>query len=127
MTYRVLIVDDSKLARMAVIRALAKLKPDYAYMEASNPDEAVQLLKAQTAQLAVVDFNMPGRDGLTLAADLREVNPAMPIALVSANTQQEILDRALALGVSFLPKPLNEVALDGFLTEASSRLGERSA
>jgi CheY-like chemotaxis protein len=123
MTYRVLIVDDSKLARMAVIRMLAKLKPDYTYVEAANPDEAVAILKTHPAQLAVVDFNMPVRDGLTLAAELRVIDPEMPIALVSANTQQEILQQAKALGVRFLEKPLTTAAMEGFLAEASAKLG----
>jgi CheY-like chemotaxis protein len=123
MTYKVLIVDDSKLARMAVIRALAKLKPDYTYVEAGNPDEAIELLKTQPAQLAVIDFNMPVRDGLSLAEDLRVIDADMPIALVSANTQQEILLQARKLNLHFLEKPLTSAAMEDFLTEAASRLG----
>jgi Response regulator containing CheY-like receiver domain and AraC-type DNA-binding domain len=41
--------------------------------------------------MALIDFNMPGRDGLQLAADLRVVHPGMPLAVVSANHQDEIV------------------------------------
>lgn len=124
MTIHVLIVDDSRLARMAVIKGLGKLRPEFAYSEASNPDEAVTSVSATPADIAIIDFNMPVRDGLTLAAELLEVNPNMPIALVSANTQDEILDKAAQLGATFITKPLNEGALGAFLDSAMTKLGK---
>lgn len=124
MTTRVLIVDDSRLARMAVIKGLTKLQPDFTYAEASNPDEAIAVLRAQPAGIAIIDFNMPVRDGLSLAAELRDIDPDMPIAIVSANTQDEIVERAAQLGATFLAKPLNEASLRAFLNEATTKLGE---
>ena len=58
---------------------------------------------------------MPGRDGLHLAAELRELDPAMPIAVISANHQEEIVSRARDVGAMFLPKPLTEQALSEFV------------
>ena len=124
MTTRVLIVDDSRLARMAVIKGLTKLQPDFTYSEASNPDEAIAVLRAQPARIAIIDFNMPVRDGLSLAAELRDIDPDMPIAIVSANTQDEIVERAAQLGAAFLAKPLNEASLREFLNAATTKLGE---
>ena len=49
MTQKVLIVDDSKLARMAVIKALNSLRPDWTRIEASNADEALALIKQRSA------------------------------------------------------------------------------
>lgn len=121
---RVLIVDDSRLARMAVIKGLSRLEPSFTYSEATNPDEAVAVVKASPAHIAIIDFNMPVRDGLSLAAELRDLDVNMPIALVSANTQDEILERAAELGVAFLTKPLNEAALKTFLEAAKIRLSE---
>ena len=45
----------------------------------------------RTRDIALLDFNMPGRDGLALAAELRALKPDMPLALISANTQHEIV------------------------------------
>lgn len=122
MAYKVLIVDDSKLARMSVAKALAGLHPDWTRVEATNADEAVVLVKQSPADIALLDFNMPGRDGLSLAAELRELVPTMPLALISANVQQEIVSRAGAIGAQFLPKPLTEQALSEFLDGAVRRL-----
>jgi CheY-like chemotaxis protein len=69
-----------------------------------------------------VDFNMPNKDGLALIADLRALTPDMPIGVISANHQQEVVDRARTLGAAFLPKPLTEKALREFLASASQRL-----
>jgi DNA-binding NarL/FixJ family response regulator len=122
MTYSVLIVDDSKLARMAVAKALKTLYPDWTRVEATNADEALALAKQALPDIALLDFNMPGRDGLELAGDFRALNPDMPVAVISANLQQEIVAKAGDAGASFLPKPLTQDALDGFLKSAIERL-----
>lgn len=119
-TMKILIVDDSKLARMAVAKALNNHYPDWNRVEAANADEAVVL--ARDVDIAVLDFNMPGRDGLTLAAELRAMKPAMPVAIISANHQQEIVQRAHAIGATFLQKPLTEQALSEFLSAAVQTL-----
>jgi hypothetical protein len=47
----------------------------------------------------------------------------MPIAIISANHQDEIVARATAIGATFLPKPLTETALSGFLLTALDQIG----
>ncbi|RYZ14819.1 MAG: response regulator [Alphaproteobacteria bacterium] len=121
MTKRVLIVDDSRLARMAVIKGLGQLRPGWTYVEAANPDEAVASMRASAADVAVIDFNMPVRDGLALAGELRELHPDLPIALLSANAQEEILNRTAQLGATFLTKPLNTAAFGAFLDTATQQ------
>jgi CheY-like chemotaxis protein len=122
MTYSLLIVDDSKLARMAVAKALSALHPDWSRVEATNADEALALAKQGLPDIALLDFNMPGRDGLALAADLRALNPDMPVAVISANLQQEIITQAGQVGATFLPKPLTQDSLEAFLVGALERL-----
>jgi CheY-like chemotaxis protein len=122
MAYRILIVDDSKLARMAVAKILNSLRPEWERMEATNADEALALLRQQPIDVALLDFNMPGRDGLSLAADLRDMLPKLPVAVISANVQTEVVARAREVGAHFLSKPLTEPALDAFLTDAEQRL-----
>jgi CheY-like chemotaxis protein len=123
MTFRVLIVDDSKLARMAVAKALTALRPDWTRVEATNADEAMALARQASFDIALLDFNMPGRDGLTLAAELRDIGRDMPIAIITANLQAEIVNRAEDVGAQFLPKPLTQDAMSAFITQAEQRLG----
>ncbi|BBK33416.1 response regulator receiver domain-containing protein [Stella humosa] len=115
MTKRALIVDDSKLARMAAAKALRAVRPDWERVEATDADQALEVVKTSRVDIALVDFNMPGRDGLQLAADLRASFPELPIALISANAQIEIVSRAREIGAVFLPKPLTVDTLAVFL------------
>lgn len=115
MTYKVLIVDDSKLARMSIARLLNTLRPDWVRIEAANAAEAIERHSQGRIDLVLLDFNMPERDGLALAADLRALSPTLPMALISANSQDEIVSRTRALGAEFLPKPLTEAILAPFL------------
>jgi CheY-like chemotaxis protein len=122
MAYTILIVDDSKLARMAVAKALTALRPDWRRLEATNSDEALALVQQQPVDVALLDFNMPGRDGLSLAAELREIRPDMPVAVISANVQHEVVARAKEVGAEFIGKPLTDAACAVFLEQAESRL-----
>lgn len=122
MNFNVLIVDDSKLARMVVTSTLRRIRPDWAVVEATSGDEALAAVEKGTVQIALVDFNMPGMDGLELVAKLRQRDTAMPIAVVSANLQDEIIARARELNAAFVGKPLTDDALDAFLKGAALRL-----
>lgn len=122
MPYRVLVVDDSKLARMAVGKTLDALRPDWERVEASRADEALSLSRQSHFDIALVDFNMPERDGLHLAGELRAQSPDMILAVVSANLQKEIVDRATAVGAKFLAKPVTETTMRDFVDQAETQL-----
>jgi CheY-like chemotaxis protein len=117
-----LIVDDSKLARIVVGKAVAALQPDWTRIEAANADEALGLVTAGSVDLAIVDYNMPGRNGLELAEELRASHPAMPIALATANVQDEIIARARKSGITFIGKPVTQDGIRGFVSGAALSL-----
>ena len=119
---RVLIVDDSKLARIVVGKAIAALQPDWTRVEAGSADEALSLLDREAVHVVVLDYNMPGVNGLELAEQLRARYPKMPIALATANVQDEVIARARAADVSFVAKPVTEDGMRGFLTGAALQL-----
>jgi CheY-like chemotaxis protein len=120
--FKVLIVDDSKLARMTIVKSLSGLHPDWTRLEAANGDQALAMMPRGGPDLAILDFNMPGRDGLVVAAELRALNPKMPLAVISANIQDEIVASARKIGAAFLAKPLKEEALAEFLAAAAALL-----
>ena len=122
MGIKVLVVDDSKLARIVVGKALATLQPDWMRLEASSADEALALLQDEIVDLAIVDFNMSGRNGLELARDLRAQYPEMPIAIATANVQDEIIAGARALNATFVGKPITADSLRGFTSGAALKL-----
>jgi CheY-like chemotaxis protein len=122
MSYRVLVVDDSKLARMVITSALRRIRPDWEAVEATRAEEALDVVAKENVHIALVDFNMPEMDGLKLVERMRKSNPDIPIAIVSANLQDEIISRARELNAAFVPKPLTDEAIGAFLSGAMLRL-----
>ena len=122
MTVTVLIVDDSKLARIVAGKALAELQPDWSKLEAGSAADALSIVETQRVDVALLDFNMTEKDGLQLAAELRAKFPDLPIAIITANIQDEVIARARAVGASFVAKPVTGDGLQGFLAGAALRL-----
>jgi len=122
METRILIVDDSKLARIVVGKAVAALQPDWIRIEAADADQALALLEEGNIDVAVIDFNMPGRNGLELGEEIRKQFPEMPVALATANVQDEVIARARAANIAFVSKPITEEGFRGFLSGAVLKL-----
>ncbi|MES2147964.1 MAG: response regulator [Pseudomonadota bacterium] len=127
MSVTVLIVDDSKLARIVAGKALAELQPEWQKLEASSAAEAIAIVAEKAVDVCLIDFNMVEKDGLELTEELRETRPDMPIALITANIQDEIIARARAAGATFVAKPLTSEGLQGFLSGAALRLRSSKA
>jgi CheY-like chemotaxis protein len=120
--HSVLIVDDSKLARISLTAAIRRSRPEWQVLEAKDAAEGLNMIQIGGVDIVLIDFNMPGTDGLTMAASIRETNSRMPIAMVSANIQEEIIARARQLSVAFVPKPIMDESIGAFLSGAALRL-----
>jgi len=123
----VLIVDDSKLARIVATKTLAALQPEWEKAEAGNAQEALAILGERRIDVALIDFNMPEKDGLELAREIRSSHPTMPIAVITANIQDEVIARAREVNATFVSKPLTEEGLRGFVSGAALRLRSSAA
>jgi CheY-like chemotaxis protein len=122
----VLIVDDSKLARIVAAKALAELQPDWTKVEASSAEQAHAVIAESPVDIALIDYNMAEKDGLELAGELRATFPDLPIAIITANIQDEVIARARSVGATFVPKPVTADGLSGFIAGAALRLRSAS-
>ncbi len=122
MSVTVMIVDDSKLARIVVSKALSQLQPEWSKVEAASAAEALEVIGKQDVEIALIDFNMSEKDGLELATELRVLRPHMPLAIITANVQDEIIARARAIGAGFVAKPVTPEGLEPFLSGAALSL-----
>ena len=127
MAITVLIVDDSKLARIVAAKTLAALQPEWDKVEANNAEEALGILSERKIDVAMIDFNMPEKDGLELAGEIRSSHPTMPIAVITANIQDEVIARAREVNATFVSKPLTEEGIEGFISGAALRLRSSAA
>lgn len=122
MPITVLIVDDSKLARIVAGKVVAALQPDWQRLEANGAEQALDILNTQPIDVALLDYNMPGIDGLALADSIKAQFPKIPIALITANIQDDIVARARDIGIAFVSKPITEDGLRGFVSGVALRL-----
>jgi CheY-like chemotaxis protein len=122
MGYEILIADDSGPDRMKLAASFRRMRPQWKLTLAANADEALSAIVCAPIDLALVDFNCPGTDGLELAALMRRTRPKMPIAVVSAYLLDANVMRAQELKATLIPRPMTEEALAAFLTGAELRL-----
>tara|TARA_E500000318_G_scaffold37189_2_gene35946 strand:+ start:1142 stop:1516 length:375 start_codon:yes stop_codon:yes gene_type:complete len=112
----VLLVDDSKFARLLVRAFISGNFADWQIDEAEDATKALEMVDAKTYDYLILDFNMPGMNGLELGEKLRARFPDAVIALLTANIQSEIQKKAESLGLEFLAKPPTEDKIRDFIT-----------
>jgi DNA-binding NarL/FixJ family response regulator len=101
---RLLLADDHEMARLALKHALMPLAEHIDWLEAATVDE-VMSHAAQEPELALLDFHMPGADGLPWIARLRARHPALPLIVISAEESADLVRALVELGVAgFIPK-----------------------
>jgi two-component system chemotaxis response regulator CheY len=110
---RVLVIDDANLVRLYYREALERA--GYAVDEALNGLEALEKLLVQTADLLIVDVNMPQMDGFTFLRTLRRQPSPMagtPALVISTEAALHDKDAARRAGANFyLVKPVTPEAL----------------
>ena len=102
---RVLLADDENLIRAALVQLLG-LEPDLAVVaEAATGDEALAMAVKHAVDVAVLDLQMPGPDGIAVAERLADLLPGCGVVIVTSHGRPGHLKRALGAGVrGFLPK-----------------------
>ena len=117
---KVLIVDDSKVARMSLGRLIHSLADGYVIDEAKDVPSGLDVVASGLPDIAIIDLNMPGPDGLVLIESLIEKGMAADrLAVLTANIQSSVRARVEALGVTFIAKPASSEALRAFMNQTS--------
>lgn len=108
MTVRLLLADDEHLIRGA-LAALLALEDDLVIVaEAATGPEALAMARAHAPDVAVLDLQMPGLDGVKVATSLRAELPGCQVLIVTSHGRPGHLKRALAAGVrGFVPKTVS--------------------
>ncbi len=100
----VLVVDDQEPARRLLCRQLEKLGHDTAYAESVMG--ALEILRQRAVDLVVTDLRMPEHDGIAGLKMFRELDPGVPVVLLTAHGTVETAVQAMKLGAfDYLRKP----------------------
>ena len=102
----IIIADDHPLFRGALRQAVNSAASSAMISEAGSFDEVNTTLNAGTSvDLILLDLNMPGMQGFSGLTYLRASHPEVPVLVVSANEDPQVIRRCIEFGASgFLPK-----------------------
>ena len=118
----VLIADDEQSLRLLVSATM--MSDEYEVVEASDGDEAWELLRQYRPRVALLDVQMPGRTGLDLTHDIRS-DPELArtfVVLLTSQAQQADIQAGLAVGADrYLTKPFSPLELLTIVEQAVAR------
>jgi two-component system, NarL family, invasion response regulator UvrY len=98
--YKVLLVDDHAVVRRGMQQIIAEEAEQWTAGEAPNATEALQKLRADHWDAAVLDLTMPDKNGLDLLVEIKREFPGLPCLLLSMHPEDQFALRALKLGAS---------------------------
>ncbi len=115
---KVLVVDDSKLARLSLIKTLKEYEPSAQIFEGENGAVGVELFKIEHPRIVFLDLTMPVMDGYEALKLIMEMDPKAQVVVVSADIQTQAQERVLQLGAKLMvPKPINSDKMLGVLQQ----------
>jgi len=123
---RILIAEDETIIRLD-LRALLEKAGLEVCAEARDGAEAVELARSEQPDLAIMDVKMPRLDGIEAAKRILDERP-MPIVMVTAFSERELVEQAVEAGVfGYLVKPFREGDLVPAIEAARARHAELAA
>ncbi len=101
---RVLIIDDSLIARKMIGRTIDELNLDT--IEAANGKNGFAKVLAKKPDIIILDLLMPEMDGIEFLKLIKEYNMKIPIIVLTSDIQDKVKDECYSLGAyGFLNKP----------------------
>lgn len=124
MTTKVLICDDSNMARKQMARAL----PDNWDVEVSfakHGEEAITMIKEGVAEVMFLDLTMPVMDGYETLEVIKKEDLPIMVIVVSGDIQPEARERVKKLGaLEFIQKPIDKSKAEQVLTDYGIMTGD---
>jgi two-component system response regulator (stage 0 sporulation protein F) len=122
--FNLLIVDDQHGVRRLLYEAFND--EGYKVKLAAGGLEAIKMIFQEMPDMVLLDFKMPGMSGLETLAELKKVSPDLPVLLMTAYGDLDVIEQAKKLGIKHhITKPfdINEVRLivKGLLLETGHR------
>jgi two-component system C4-dicarboxylate transport response regulator DctD len=117
---RILLIDDEEEMRRSSAQALGLFGLDVETFSSAEP--VLELVGYSFDGVVVSDIRMPGMDGMTLLQRIREVDPEVPVILLTGHADVQLAVSAMRAGVyDFLEKPFAAQHLAGIIRRAMDR------
>jgi two-component system invasion response regulator UvrY len=96
----ILIADDHANVRRGLREILIDAFSGALFSEASDGDEVLTQLVGSHHDILLLDINMPGRSGLEVLKDVKEIYPLLPVVMVSVQPEDQYASRCLRAGAT---------------------------
>ena len=97
-SYTVLVIDDNPDDREAFRRALKKADESYGYLEAGDGPSGVALIERHRPDCVLLDYSLPGLNGLGALQRIHEVDPFLPVIMLTGQGSEAIAVQAIKEG-----------------------------
>lgn len=97
---KILVVDDHSIVREGLKQILAENPNMSVSGEASTGQEALQKVRSSDCNMVVMDISLPDRNGLELLEQIKDINPRLPVLVLSMHAEEQYATRALRAGAS---------------------------
>ena len=115
MRTRFLIVDDSELVRRS-LRTVLQANPEWEIVgEAEDGTSAVEMFKELHPNIVILDFQMPGMNGIEAARRMAEIAPAVPIVLFTQHASADLERHAQEVGIRSVVSKTNAFPMVGMI------------
>jgi putative two-component system response regulator len=117
--HTLLVVDDDHLVLESLLLLLSA--HEYRVLTADNAAAALDKLRETNVDIVLTDIRMPGMDGIELAGKIHDLDPGIPVLIMTAYAELEVAVSAIKRGAfDFIMKPLNP----DYLVHAVRKAGE---
>jgi DNA-binding NarL/FixJ family response regulator len=107
--YSIHIADDHPIFCSAITTVIEQALPGTEVSHSLSLDQLLDHLSAHDVDLLLLDLNMPGSRDLMGLLSVRERYPALPIAVISANSQPGVMRKAIGYGaIAYIPKSCSQ-------------------
>jgi two-component system, NtrC family, response regulator AtoC len=104
-----LVVDDEKGVRESLKMVFAK---DYHLLEAESVDAAIRIVVKEMPQVVLLDILMPKTDGIEVLRQIKNINPACEVIILTGLNSQQLATKAMDFGAfDFIGKPFDVAEL----------------
>lgn len=104
--FKLLVIDDEQSVRYS-FKKLLNTK-EYSISEASNAEEAVVAFRKNPPHLVILDIEMPGKDGIQVLKELKQISPKTPVIIITAYGSGDRVIKAMKYGAyEYIEKPFD--------------------
>jgi len=97
---RILLVDDHAVVRRGLKQILSEAIRGSSFQEAGSAEEALTRVRASSFDVVILDISLPGENGLDALKEIKQIQPNLPVLILSVYPEEEFAVRTLRAGAA---------------------------